>query len=144
MTSKEFLQQVFIAYQDAESKLEQIARIQSLATRTTSVIKAIPIGNGNALSSRVENAIMAIEGQSEYLADEVAHLLKVREEVSAEIAKLENPAERRILEFRYLCFHSWKEIANITKLGLRYVFKLHERALENFSVQFTKGHKRAY
>lgn len=143
MTSKEFLQQVFIAYQDTESKLEQIARIQSLATRTTSVIKAIPIGNGNALSSRVENAIMAIEGQSEYLADEVAHLLKVREEVSAEIARLENPAERRILEFRYLCFYSWKEIANVMKLGLRYVFKLHERALENFSEQFTKGHKRA-
>lgn len=140
MTAKEFLQQVFIAYQEAESKLEQIARIQSLATRTTSVIRAIPLGNGNSLSSRVENAIAAIEGQSEYLADEITRLLKVRDEVAVEIAKLENSSERRILEYRYLCFHSWKEIANIMKTGIRYVFKLHERALENFSEQFTKGH----
>ena len=138
MTSKEFLQQVFIAYQDADSKLEQIARIQALATRTTSVIRAIPLGNGTALSSRVENAIAAIEGQAEYLADEITRLLKVRDEVAAEIAKLDNPVERRILEYRYLCFHSWKEIADDMKRGLRYVYELHSRALKNFSEQCSK------
>lgn len=144
MKPKEFLQQVFIAYQDADSKLEQIARIQALATRVTTITKAVPIGNGSALSSRVENAIVAMEGQTEKLADEITNLLKVRNEVAAEIAKLQHPAERRILEYRYLCFHSWKEIAAVMKTGLRYVFKLHERALENFSAQFIKGHKRAY
>lgn len=138
MTSKEFLQQVFIAYQDADSKLEQIARVQALATRTTSVIRAIPLGNGTALSSRVENAIAAIEGQAEYLADEITRLLKVRDEVAAEIAKLNNPVERRILEYRYLCFHSWKEIADDMKRGLRYVYELHSRALKNFSEQCSK------
>ena len=133
MTEKEFLQQVFIAYQEADSKLEQIARLQSLAQRTTTVIHSTPTGNGAALSSRVEQAVVAIDGQSECLAEEINHLLEVRRKVSQAIAKVPEPNERRVLEYRYLAFLSWKEISHAMKIGLRYVFKLHERALKNFS-----------
>lgn len=133
MTDKEFLQQVFIAYQEADSKLEQIARLQSLAQRTTTVIHCTPIGNGAALNSRVEQAVADIEGQSNYLADEINHLLAVRRKVSQAIANVADTSERRVLEYRYLAFLSWKEISHAMKIGLRYVFKLHERALKNFS-----------
>ena len=102
MTAKEFLKQVFQAYQDADSKIEQMARLQSLATRTTTVIRSAPVGNGSDLSSRVERAIVAISGQNEHLADEIQHLLDVREEVAAAIANVPVPNERRVLEYRYL------------------------------------------
>ena len=140
MTAKEFLQQVFIAYQEADSKLEQIARLQSLATRTTTVLRSTPCGNGTSLTSRVEQAILAVEGQSEKLADELKHFMQVRDEVADAINKITDPNERRLLEFRYLAFLTWKEISHAMKVGLRYVYKLHERALKNFSEQFTKGH----
>lgn len=133
MTEKEFLQQVFIAYQEADSKLEQIARLQSLAQRTTTVIHDTPTGNRAALNSRVEQAVADIEGQSNYLADEINHLLAVRRKVSQAIANVADTSERRVLEYRYLAFLSWKEISHAMKIGLRYVFKLHERALKNFS-----------
>lgn len=140
MTAKEFLQQVFIAYQEADSKLEQIARLQSLATRTTTVLRSTPCGNGTSLTSRVEQAVLAIEGQSDKLADELKHFMQVRDEVADAIAKVPDDSERRILEYRYLAFLTWKEISHAMKVGLRYVYKLHERALKNFSEQFTKGH----
>ena len=140
MTAKEFLQQVFIAYQEADSKLEQMERLQSLATRTTTVIRSVPCGNGMALHSRVERAIADVQEQSEQLADEINRLVNVRREVAEAIAQMTNPNERRILEYRYLAFLSWKEISHSMKIGLRYVYKLHERAIENFSAQFTKGH----
>ncbi len=140
MTEKEFLQQVFIAYKEVDSKLEQIARLQSLATRTTTVIHGTPCGNGAALSSRVESAVISIQAQSEFLADEINHLLDVRQRVADEIAKVTNHDERLVLEYRYLAFRSWKEISYVMKIGLRYVYKLHENALKNFSAQFTKGH----
>lgn len=133
MTAKEFLQQVFHAYQDADSKIEQMARLQALATRTTTVIRSTPVGNGTGLSSRVEQAIIAMAGQSEHLADEIKRLLAVREEVSAAIADISNPAERRILEYRYLAFLSWKEISHAMKSGLRTIYRLHDRALKNFA-----------
>ena len=140
MTAKEFLQQVFQAYQDADSKIEQMARIQSLATRTTTVIHDTPIGNSAGLGSRVEQAIETMAEQSGQIADEIQRLLIIREEVASAIAGVSNPAERRVLEYRYLAFLSWKEISHSMKMALRSVYKLHERALENFSVEGTKMH----
>ncbi|MBR0289646.1 MAG: sigma-70 family RNA polymerase sigma factor [Selenomonadaceae bacterium] len=141
MTEKEFLRQVFIAYQEADSKLEQMARLQSLAQRTTTVIRNTPCGNGRALSSRVEQAVAELAGQSEHLADEIKRLLKVREEVANAIAQITNSAERRVLEYRYLAFFSWKEISHAMKMGLRTVYRLHERAVKNFSFILSGGEK---
>lgn len=133
MTAKEFLQQVFDVYKDIDSKLGQIARLQSLATRTTTVIHNTPIGNSRGLSSRVEQAIVEVSGQSDCLATEIKHLLDVRKEVISAIAKVANPDERRILEYRYLAFFSWKEISCSMKSGLRTVYRLHDRALKSFA-----------
>ena len=139
MTGKEFLQQVFVAYKEIDSKIEQIARLQSLATRTTTVIKSIPCGKGTTLSSRVENAVLSIQGQTEYLAKEINHLLEVRREVSDAIAKVQNHDERIVLEYRYLCFYSWKQISHAMRMSLRTIFRLHDRALKNFSVLAVVG-----
>ena len=133
MTAKEFLQQVFEAYKDADSKLEQIDRLQSLATRTTSVIRNTPIGNSNGLSSRIEQAICAVAGQNEKLSEEIERLLNVRCEVADAIAKISNPSERRILEYRYLAFMSWREISQAMKTGLRTIYRLLDCALKNFA-----------
>ena len=133
MTAKEFLQQVFIAYQNVDSKLEQIAHLQSLATRTTTVIRSTPCGNGSALSSRVEQAILAIDSQSEQLADEINCLLAVRREVSEAISRVDDSTQRRVLEYRYLAFKSWKEISHAMKTGIRTIYRIHDRALKNFA-----------
>ena len=140
MTAKEFLQQVFAAYQAVDSKLEQIARIQSLATRTTTIIRSTPCGGGTMLKSRVENAILSMQGKTEALLDEIDRLFAIISEVSGLIAKVADKNECQILEYRYLCFYSWKQISHVMKMSLRYVFKLHARALENFSAQYSKGH----
>lgn len=134
MTAKEFLQQVFQAYQDANSKIEQMARLQSLATRTTTVIRSAPVGNSSNLSSRIEQVIAEMDSRSGCLAAEVQRLLAVREKVAAAIANVPVPDERRVLEYRYLAFLSWKEISKVMKTGLRHVYKLHENALKNFSL----------
>ena len=133
MTAKDFLQQVFIVYKEVDSKLEQIERLQALATRTTTVISGTPRGNGSALSSRVEAAVLSIQNQSDFLADEINHLLDVRKRVADEIAKVTNHNERIVLEQRYLAFRSWKEISHSMKIGLRTVFRFHDKALKNFA-----------
>lgn len=140
MTEREFLQQVFNAYQDVDCKLEQIARLQALATRTTTTMCGTPCGNGTKLSSKIEQAVLAVSWQSERLADGIKRLLDTRIEVADAIAKVANHSERRILEYRYLAFLPWKEIAHMMKIGVRQVYKLHTRALKNFSAQFTKVH----
>lgn len=131
MTAKEFLQQAYFAQQEIDMKLEQISRLQSLATRTTTVLKSTPCGGSKSVS-HIEAAIIKIQEQSERLSDEIAALLQITEKVSEAISHVKNPVEQKILKYRYLCFFSWKKISLLTKISQRQIYRLHTQALENF------------
>ena len=133
MTAKEFLQQVYIANKEIDAKLEQIARLQSLATRTTSTIKNVP-GGSSVTNSRIENSVVMIHEKTAQLSTELTRLLEVSEKVAATIAAVRNAKERMILEYRYLCFFSWEAIAKIIDISLSTVFKIHNKALKKISV----------
>lgn len=132
MTVKEFLQQVYLAHRAIDIKLEQINRLQSLATRVTTTLKAVPNG-ANSFDSRIENSVVMIQEKISALTKEISDLMTVNEKVTTAISHVDNSDERAILEYRYLCFFSWKEIARLLKFSLRQVFLLHNRALKNFS-----------
>lgn len=133
MTAKEFLQQVYIANKEIDAKLEQIAHLQSLATRTTSAIKGVPSGD-SATNSRIENSIVLIHEKTAQLSEELTRLLQVSENVAVTIAAVRNAKERMILEYRYLCFFSWENISKMINVSLSSVFKLHNRALKKILV----------
>lgn len=131
MTAKEFLQQAYYAQQEVEFKLEEIARLESLATRTTATLKSTPSGS-NAATSKIETAVAKMEDQRTRLAEEVTELLKITEEVADAINKVQNYAEKQILKYRYLRFYDWKQISILMKMSSRQLYRLHSQALENF------------
>lgn len=131
MTQKEFLQQAFVAHKEIEVRLEQITTLQALATQTTTVIKTAP-GGSNLFRSRVENAVILIQEHTAHLAEEVTRLIEVTKKISSAIALIPNANERAILEYRYLCFFSWQQIAAVMKTGVSNVWKIHRRAVKNF------------
>ena len=137
MTAKEFLQQAFVAHREIELRLERITTLQSLATRTTTVMRTAPGGN-NPFRSRVESAVIQIQELTERLADEVTRLIEVTKKISAAIAQVPNADERAILEYRYLCFFSWAQIAAVMKTGTRQIFRSHHSALKFLSANVTK------
>ena len=131
MTAKEFLQQAYYAQQEIDMKLEQITRLQSLATKTTTTLKFLP--GGKCASSTVESAVIAIEEKVSLLAVEIQKLISVNEEIAEHISRIENPLERLILKYRYLCFLPWATIAYLLKASERKIFLVHNQALKNFS-----------
>lgn len=134
MTAKEFLQQAYYAQQEVEFKLEEIARLESLATRTTATLKSTPSGS-NAATSKIETAVAKMEEQRNRLAEEVTELLKITDEVADAINKVQNYAEKQILKYRYLRFYDWKQISILMKMSSRQLYRLHSQALENFGSQ---------
>lgn len=137
MTAKEFLQQVYFAQREIEIKLEQIERLQSLATRTTSTIKNVPNG-GNISDSKIERSVVNIQEKISTLAEEVSRLLEVNDTVAKAISHVKSSDERAILKYRYLCFLSWQQISLLMKTGTRQIFRIHNLALKNFSQHVTK------
>ena len=131
MTAKEFLQQAYFAQQEVDFKLEEMARLQALATRVTSTLKSTPSGT-NMATSKIGDAVAKIEEQRNRLAEEITELLKITETVSDAINKVKNYDEKQILKFRYLRFYSWQQISILMKTSLRQIYRLHSQALENF------------
>ena len=131
MTAKEFLQQAYIAHNEVEMKLEELERLRSLSERTTSKLNKIFVRSSKD-NSKIETAVALIEEQTERLAEEVLKLLEIGKNVAIAIKQVQNPSERNLLEYRYLCFFSWQQIATLMKASQRQIFRLHNQALKNF------------
>lgn len=137
MTTKEFLQQAYVAHKGIELRLERITALQSLATKTTTTLKHAP-GGSNIFKSKVETAVIELQTLSEQLADEVTRLIEVTKKISSAIELVPNADERAILEYRYLCFFSWTQIAAVMKTGNRQIFRFHHSALKFLSANVSK------
>ena len=114
-----------------EGKLDEISNLQSMAKNITQVIRETPSGTPSAVS-RIESAVIGIEQKSEELAKELVRTMEARSEIAFAIAQVENPTERCLLEWRYVYFWKWEEIARRLNYSLDHVFTLHKRALQNF------------
>jgi len=129
MTAKEFLQQVYSAHHEVDIKLEQAAKLKSLAMRTTTAINQTPGGNLEA-SSRIEESVARMDEISTKLADDIRHLVEISSEVYKAIDQVKDTTERLVLKYRYLCFFSWQQISFIMKISVRQVYRVHAVALE--------------
>lgn len=128
MTSKEFLSQAFHIDQRINSKLEQIAALRSLATKTNRTLSATP-GNPNKGDSKTEDYIIKIMGIEEEINDDIDRLVDLKAEIMGVIKKVENTDCQLLLEKRYLCFQTWEEIANDLNFSVRNIHVLHSKAL---------------
>ena len=68
------------------------------------------------------------------LLQEIKKNLSIHRDRKALISTVENPIYRALLEYRYLSFLSWDDIADKMHYDKRYLFKLHDRALNVVAV----------
>ena len=68
------------------------------------------------------------------ISKEIKKLLELKQEIMRVIATVGNSDYRTLLEFRYLCFHSWEKIAVEMGYDKRYILKLHNRALNSVKI----------
>lgn len=131
MTAKEFLQRFNVLQRIADSRLDQITKLQSTAKRTTSVMRDTPIGKAADVSC-VENSVATIHDLTAQFADDLARAMTARTEIADAISNVKNDDERYLLELRYVCRDSWERIAKRMNFSLDHVFTLHRRALKKF------------
>lgn len=128
MTAKEYLNQAFRIDQRINSKLEQIESLRALLEKTSSTLSDMP-KNPNRGSSRNEDIIVRIIMIEDEIKADIGRLVTLKKEVSDTINAV-NPIEcRMLLELRYLCFHTWEEIAAEMNYTVRNVHLLHSKAL---------------
>ena len=128
MTAKEYLGQAYRLDQRINSKIEQVASLNELATKCTSSLTGMPRNPNHATSRMADVVAKIIDLQAEINRD-IDTLVDLKREIVSVIKGIENLEYQTLLEKRYLCFLPWEQIAVDMNYGIDNVFKLHKKAL---------------
>lgn len=133
MTAKEYLGKAYRIDQRINSKLEQVASLRELATKATSTLSDAPKSASPNIQPMEGIIAKIIDLESEINRD-IDALVDMKREIVGIIKGIQNPEYQTLLELRYLCFHPWEQIAVEMEYDLRYIYKMHGRALEECAV----------
>lgn len=133
MTAKEYLSQAYRLDQRINSKIEQVASLNDLATKCTSTLTGMP-RNPNRASSTMADAVGKIIDLQNEINRDIDRLVDLKREIVTVIKAIENPEYQTLLEKRYLCFLTWEKIAVDMGYDLRWLYRIHKRALDEIRV----------
>lgn len=128
MTVKEWLNRGYKLDKEINALLEEREKAFNLACKAS----APPTDKERVCTTQVNSTEAKYIQYSEYtrLIDErIDVLYKVKDEIMTVISAVENNTYRTLLILRYVQFKTWEEIADETKYNLRWVHRLHKKAL---------------
>ena len=128
MNTKTYLSQARYLDMRIKSKLQQVDSLNELATTCTTVLTGMP-RNPSGSTSRMADAICKIVDLQNDINRDIDTLVDLKKEIMGVIRMVLNTEHQTLLEKRYLCFLSWEKIAVDMGYDLRYIHKLHIRAL---------------
>lgn len=131
MTAKEWLNRGW----RIDREIRELERAQkealNLATRITTGTDGERVGGTKANSSE-RNMVTYADKVTEYTAlinKKIAELVEVKLEIFKAIYTLKDSDYRKVLIARYINFKKWELIADECNVDERYIFKIHDRAI---------------
>ena len=128
MTSKEYLGQAYRLDQRINSKLEQVASLNELATKCTWALTGMPRNPSRGISMMAEAVAKIVDMQTEINYD-IDRLIDLKREMVKLIKLVDNTECQTLLELRYLCFKTWEQIAVDMGYTIDNVYRIHRKAL---------------
>lgn len=132
MKAKEYLGKAYRLDQRINSKLDQVASLNELATKATSTLSDMP-KNPNKAISTMENTICKIIDLQDEINKDIDRLVDLKIQIVTTIKNIENKEYQTLLEKRYLCFDTWEQIAVDMNYSIRWVHNIHGKALKELS-----------
>jgi len=127
MTVKEYLGQAYRLDQRINSKLEQVASLNELATKCTSTLTGMP-RNPNRDTSTMADAVGKIVDLQAEINRDIDRLVDLKREMVSLIKAVDNTEYQTLLELRYLCFKTWEQIAVDMGYSIQHIYRLREKA----------------
>lgn len=141
MTAKEYLSQAYRLDQRINSKLEQVASLNELATKATSTLTDMP-RNPNRATSKMADAVDKIIDLQAEINGDIDRLVDLKSEIVKVIKRVENTEYQTLLEKRYLCFETWEQISVDMGYSIQHVYRLRDRALSEIKVPELKDDRK--
>ncbi|SHJ64350.1 DUF1492 domain-containing protein [Hespellia stercorisuis] len=133
MTTKEYLGQAYRLDQRINSKLEQIASLNELATKCTGVLTGMPRNPNRGTSTMADAVAKIVDLQAEINRD-IDRLVDLKREMVSLIKAVDNTEYQTLLELRYLCFKTWEQISVDMGYSIQHIYRLREKAYDEIRV----------
>ena len=134
MSDSEYLSQAYRIDQRINSKLAQIISLNELITKCKSTFSELPRTPHNGVSA-IEDALIKIVNLQTEINKEIDSLVDMKRDLFKSIKAVENTEYKILLELRYLCFKTWKQIALEMGYNIRHIYRLHEKAVDSWAFQ---------
>jgi len=133
MTAKEYLSQAYRIDQRINSKIEQVQSLRDLATKASSTLTHAPNSSTKNIH-RMEDVITKMLDLESEINCDLVQLVDLKREIVTIIKNVESLELQTLLEQRYLCFKTWEQIAVDLHFDLRWVHRLHKKALDKVAI----------
>lgn len=132
MDVKQYLSQAHYLDLTIDSKLEQLSKLNCLATKATATLSDMP-HSPNRGSSSLEDTICKIVDLQDEINRDIDSLVDLKRSIINLINNLDSSEHRVMLEKRYLSFLTWEQIAVSMNYSRAHVFRVHDEAIEKIS-----------
>ena len=105
-----------------------------MATKATASIHAERV-SGTQQRSPMENAVIKLIDLEHEIDADIDRLVNLKRELATFISQMDNQAYRVLLELRYLGGNTWEEVSKIMGYDLRWVYRLHGKALQEVELR---------
>lgn len=133
MTAVEYLSQAYRLDIRINSKIEQVASLNDLALKATSVITGMPHNPNKDVSTMADTIDKIIDLQAEINRD-IDTLVDLKAEIVTVIKAVGNTEYQTLLEKRYLNYMSWESIAVDMGYSIQHLYRLREKAYAEVKV----------
>ena len=133
MNAKEYLSQAFRLDQKINSKLEQVSKLRNLSMKASGLRLAERI-SGTKEHSLMESALVKMIDLEYEINADIDRLVDLKREIANLIDRIGDPSYRLLLEMRYLGGNTWEDISIRMGYDLRWVYRLHGKALIEFDL----------
>jgi hypothetical protein len=133
MSTKDYLSQAYRIDQRINSKLAQVMSLRDLLSKATGTLSGAPKA-ATPNPHTMEDTIAKMVDLENEINEDIDALVDLKAEIMRRIRRVENTEYQTILELRYLCFKRWEVIAVDLGYDLRYLYKLHDQALDAFNL----------
>ena len=126
--------QIFKLDQRIRSRLSERDSIMSTLVKATDTsaeqIHTLDIGRPT------EDTVIKLMRYNDEVNQETDNLVDLKIQISEEITQLEDDTHRMVLRERYIKCRKWEEIAVDNHIDLRWLYRLHGKALGEFEERF--------
>lgn len=137
MTAKEYLKQARTIDMEINTKIEELHQLKLKAScvQSVAISERVKTSHENS-SNKIIDEIVDLQNE---INTEIDKLVDLKTEIRKNINKISDTRYVSILTNYYINRKTWEEIAEITKYDLRWVHRLHSRALKALE-EATKSH----